>query len=149
VARAAALTVDAHGLDPLLRGIEQLERSLEDEANTRLQAAAGKAGAQLLSVLRQSAASSPTPQARIVAESLRLRRDRTVSLELGGSVGVGSRGTAAGAILWGSEHGGANFGASSGGSYWIGPAVDRYAASGADGPYLEAANGLLRDSGLL
>ena len=97
----------------------------------------------------KSASSSATPQAAIVADSIRIKRDRLVSVSIGGTKRVGSRGTIAGAILWGSEHGGVNFDAPHGGSYWIEPAVKRYAAGGAQGAYLAAVNEILRDAGVL
>ena len=77
-----------------------------------------------------------------------IRQGRTVSVAIGGGTAVGSRGTPAGQIVWGSEHGGTNFDAPRGGSYWIAPAVDRYAAGGAQGVYLAAVNEILRDAGL-
>jgi hypothetical protein len=144
----AQVTCDTRGLIPLLRGLAKVEKSLRDEANVRLRNAAGQAATGLISELRQSASSSPTPQARIVADSLKVRRDRLVSVQVGGTTSVGGRGTAAGAILWGSEHGGPNFQASRGGRYWILPAVQRYAAGGAQGVYLAAVNEILRDAGV-
>lgn len=141
-------TCDTSDIKPLLRGLGEVEKSLRDEANVRLKNAAGKAAEQLAAALKQSAASSQTPQARIVAASIQVRRARTVSLAIGGSTAVGSRGTAAGAIVWGSEHGGTNFDAPRGGSYWIRPAVARYAAGGAEGEYLAAVNEILHDAGV-
>ncbi len=142
-------TCDTRDLLPLLKGLGQVEKSLRDEANVRLRNAAGKAAEQLVSALKQSAASSQTPQAAIVAESIRVKRDRLVSVSIGGTKRVGSRGTIAGAILWGSEHGGINFDAARGGSYWIQPAVKRYADSGAQTEYLTACNEILHDAGVI
>lgn len=147
--RGGSVTCDTRDLIPLLKGLGRVEKSLRDESNVRLRNAAGQAAQALASELRQSASSSPTPQARIVADSIRVRRDRLVSVAIGGSKRVGSRGTPAGAILWGSEHGGVNFQAPHGGSYWMQPAVQRYAAGGAQGVYLAAVNEILRDAGLL
>ena len=144
-----SFTCDTHELIPLLRGLGKVEKSLRDESNVRLRNAAGVAASQLAAMLRQSASSSPTPQARIVADSITIRRDRIVAVSIGGSKRVGSRGTAAGAIFWGSEHGGHNFNAAIGGSYWVQPAVKRYAGSSAQGVYLAAVNGILRDAGVL
>lgn len=144
-----SVTCDTRDLLPLLKGLGQVEKSLRDEANVRLRNAAGKAAEQLAGALRQSAGSSPTPQAAIVADSIRVRRDRLVSVAIGGSKRVGSRSTSAGAILWGSEHGGVNFQAARGGSYWIQPAVKRYAAGGGQTEYLAAVNEILRDAGVI
>lgn len=146
----AGVTCDTRGLEPVSKGLGEAGRALaEDGSGVRLRNAAGTAGAQLLGELRASAATSPTPQARLVAEAMRVEKGAEVSVVVGGSRPVGSRGTPAGVLVWGSEHGGENFGASAGGSYWIQPAVDRYADSGADQVYSEACDNILRDAGLL
>ena len=146
--RGASLTVDSDGLIPLLRGLGRVEKSLRDESNGRLRDAAGNGAAALIVTLRQSAGSSATPQAAIVAQTLRVRRDRLVSVAVGGRARVGSRGTAAGAILWGSERGGHNFDAPRGGNYWIRPAVEAFRQGPAERLYLEAVSGILRDAGI-
>ena len=146
--RGVGITVDADGLTPLLRGLGRVEKGLRDETNGRLRDAAGRGASALLVELRTSAGSSATPQARIVADSMRVRRDRLVAVAIGGRTRVGSRGTAAGAILWGSEHGGTHFQAPRGGDYWIAPAVDRFRQGAAERLYLEACNAILRDAGL-
>ena len=143
------VTCDTSGLVPLLKGLGSVEKSLRDESNVRLRNAAGVAAGELQRQLVQSAGSSPTPQAALVASTARVRRDRLVSVAIGGAKRVGSRGTAAGALLWGSEHGGRNFTQPSGGSYWIEPAVRRYSAGGAERVYLSAVNQILRDAGVL
>jgi hypothetical protein len=126
-----------------------VEKSLRDQSNVRLRNAAGLAATALSAQLRQSAGSSATPQARIVAETIKVRRDRLVSVVIGGAQRVGSRQTPAGAILWGSEHGGVHFQQPHGGAYWIEPAVKAYAAGGAQSVYLAAVNEILRDAGVL
>lgn len=141
-------TVDTSDIKPLQAGLDKAAAALDSAANTRLRNAAGQAAAQLLAALRQAAASSPTPQARIVADSMRIRQGVTVELEIGGGTAVGSRGTPAGAILWGSERGGQNFAAPGGGSYWIGPASEHYANGGAERVYLQAVDQILKDAGL-
>lgn len=147
--RGGSVTCDTRDIIPLLRGLGQVEKSLRDQANVRLRNAAGRAAGELARMLVQSASSSATPQARLVAETIRVRRDRLVSVAIGGGKRVGSRGTPAGAILWGSEHGGVNFTQPSGGDYWIQPAVKRYAAGGAQSVYLQAVNDILHDAGVL
>jgi len=144
-----SFTCDTRDLTGLLRGLGKVEKSLRDEANVRLRNAAGTAAGQLVSELQRSANASPTPQARIVAQAIRVKRDRLVAVEIGGRQGVGSRATPAGELVWGSEHGGPNFVAGAGGSYWIQPAVERYVAGGAQGAYLAAVNQILRDAGIL
>ena len=147
-AKGATVTVDASGLIPLLRGLGTVEKALRDESNGRLRDAAGRGAEGLLGYLRGSAASSPTPQAVIVAESMRVKRDRLVSVTIGGRTRVGRRGTAAGAILHGSESGGQNFTQPLGGHYWIAPAVEAFRTGPAERVYLEAVAGILRDAGL-
>lgn len=144
-----SFTCDTRDLTGLLKGLGKVEKGLRDESNVRLRNAAGVAAQGLAGELRRSASSSSTPQARIVADAIKIKRDRLVSVQIGGATRVGSRGTAAGAIVWGSEHGGRNFAAAAGGSYWIAPAVDRYSSSGAQTAYLAAVNQILRDAGLV
>lgn len=144
-----SFTCDTRDLTALLRGLGKVEKSLRDEANNRLRTAAGTAANQLIGELQRSAAASPTPQARIVADAIRVKRDRLVAVEIGGRRGVGSRGTPAGELVWGSEHGGRNFVAGPGGSYWIQPAIQRYTSGGAQTAYLNAVNSILRDAGIL
>jgi hypothetical protein len=80
-----------------------------------------------------------------VADAITIGRG---GVAIGGSRGVGSRGTPAGEIVWGSEHGGEHFGAARGGSYWIAPAVDHVAGQSAPRIYEAAVAGILRDGGL-
>ena len=143
------ITIDESGLIPLMRGVGKLEADLKDRTNGRLRDAAGVASTQLVSSLRAAASSSQTPQAALVAQSIKVRRDRLVSVAIGGRQRVGSRGTSAGAILWGSEHGGRNFDAAIGGSYWIAPAVDKFRTGAAERLYLEAVGKILGDVGLV
>lgn len=143
------ITVDASDLTGLIKGLNRCEEDLKKRSNGRLRDAAEKASGELLLELRAAASSSATPQARIVADSMRVKRDRLVAVTIGGRQRVGSRGTNAGAILWGSEHGGENFGAGAGGSYWIAPTVDRYLAGPAQRAYLEAVANVLRDARLI
>ena len=142
------VTIDASGLVPLLRGLNQVDKALRDESSGRLRDAAGRGATALVSELHAAAAASATPQARIVVETVRVRRDRLISVAVGGAKRVGSRGTAAGAILWGSEHGGRNFAAEAGGSYWIAPAAESFRTGHAERVYLEAVTAILRDAGL-
>jgi hypothetical protein len=139
------ITIDASGLDQLGRGLDRIERSLRDESGGRLGSAASSSVATLARELRASAAHSRTPQARIVADAITIGRGQ---LAIGGGEGVGSRGTAAGVLVWGSEHGGEHFGAARGGSYWIAPAVERVRGGSAPRIYEAAVAGILRDGGL-
>ena len=78
-----SVTCDSRDLIPLLKGLGKVEKSLRDESNNRLRNAAGKAAGELAAQLKQSASSSATPQAAIVADSIRIKRDRLVSVSIG------------------------------------------------------------------
>ena len=145
---APRVTIDADGLIPLLKGLGKVEKGLRDHSNGRLRDAAQTASTQLVSDLKTAAAGSQTPQARLVAESIRVRRDRLVSVAIGGGLKVGRYGAPAGALLYGSEGGGVNFSAPPGGSYWIAPTVDRFRSGPAQQTYLRAVGSILRDAGL-
>ena len=104
---------------------------LRQNTNRRLRQAAGDASRGLIPELQAAASSSATPQARIVAASVRIKSDRLPAVQVGGSRRIGHRRTPAGRLLWGSEVGGRNFAAPTGGAYWIAPTVDSYARRGA------------------
>jgi hypothetical protein len=145
-AAGTGVKVDTSDLERGARQLRQASGQLASPADPHMRGAASTAGEMLTRQLRASAMVAATPQARIVVESAQLAGFGEVGVSLGGGRGVGSRGTPAGAILWGSESGGRNFDAPRGGSYWIRPAVDRtrdWAAS-AGGPYLAATNSILR-----
>lgn len=143
-----AIAVDTSQLARAEKALASAETALADEGNTRLLAAARVAATELLGELRASAAASPTPQARIVADAMSIAGGREVAITIGGAKSVGSRGTAAGALVTGSEMGGRNFDAPSGGAYWIAPAVDRYSQGGAARAYSDAINAIIHDAGL-
>ena len=145
----SGVSVDTSELAGVEKALTSAERRLADPGNTRMATASARAANELSAALRASAAVSPTPQARIVAESLVVTPGREAAVSIGGGRRVGSRGTPAGEIVYGSESGGANFGAPRGGSYWIAPAVTRYSAGGGEQAYTDAINGILRDVGLL
>jgi hypothetical protein len=149
---ASPLTVDTSDMTRAGKAFAKAADDLADSGDTRMRAAAGAVAAILVRELHSAAAASPTPQAGIVAASAQVAQgDEGATVTIGGARAVGSRGTAAGAIVMGSEHGGRNFDAPSGGAYWIAPAADRTREiSGASGgPYLAACNAILRGAGLL
>lgn len=142
------LTIDESGMIPLMRGINDLEDSLKRQTNGRLRDAANVASTQLVRALKAAAAGAQTPQAKIVAETVEVKRDRFVAVSIGGAKPVGHRGTPAYQILWGSERGGRNFGASAGGRYWIEPTVTRFHEGPAQQAYMLAVHQILNDAGL-
>ena len=144
-------------IDPLaLKSLISLLNSLDKETANKIRDAAQPLSKRLAGQLRQFGAQSPTPQTRLVMESISTPRDRLVRVDIGGAKKVGRKygGTAsksgkgnrvsqsaapAGALLWGSEFG-SEPGVDSIGrrytnrfkarrkesGYWIAPAVDYY-----------------------
>lgn len=127
----ASLKVEAEGVRETVRAFSGIEKDLRKEANAELRAGAKKAAAELVTRLVSAAGSSPTPQARLLADTVKVKSDRFPTVTIGGTKKVGRHGTPAARLQWGSERGGANFGAPAGGSYWIAPTVAAYATSGA------------------
>ncbi len=125
------LTVRAEGVQETLSSIRGVSRELRSAANAEIRAAASTAAGALAEDLRRAAASSPTPVARRVAESIRVKSDRFPTVSIGGTKRVGRRGAPAARLVWGSERGGEKFGAPAGGSYWIAPTVQRFETAGA------------------
>lgn len=127
----ARVNVEAEGVAETIRAMRGIEKDLQKEANAELRAGAKKAAGELVVRLVAAAGSSPTPQARLLAETVKVKSDRFPTVSIGGTKKVGRHGTPAGRLRWGSEHGGQNFAAPAGGQYWIAPTVAAYAASGA------------------
>ena len=145
MANGVAITIDTSGVEPLRRGLDGAQKALAADHAGRLGAAANRGADGLVVALRSAAQSAATPQARIVAESLDVQRGGDVGVMIGGARPVGRRGTSAGVLLWGSEHGGRNFDAPAGGAYWIAPTADQYAAGTAERLYLDAVTAILHD----
>jgi hypothetical protein len=143
-----AMTVDPVELKNLFKALSLLPKDSQDEIRTQAQAMSKKLAGEIM----VSGLTSPTPQARLVVESIVTPRDRLVRVDIGGSKKVGRKygGTPtksgklvkqnaapAGALLWGSEFG-SEGGVDSIGrkytrrfklgrnkrGYWINPAVD-------------------------
>jgi hypothetical protein len=144
----ASLSVEAEGLTETLAALRGLERDLRAEANSEIRAGARVAAEGLAAELRRSAASSPTPVARRVASSIKVKSDRFPTVSIGGTKRVGRRGAIAAKLVWGSEHGGAKFGAPAGGTYWIAPAVRRFEMSGAVPIFRRAVYEIVKRRGL-
>ena len=145
---AKPYVIDTSDVLPTLKALQRVEKDVRQNANRRLRQAASTCAGGLVSALRLQAALAATPQARIVAETARVKSDRVPSVTVGGGQGVGRHGTAAGVLVWGSERGGRTFAAPTGGSYWIGPAVDRYSRGPAVEAYKRAVAQILSDAGL-
>ena len=138
------VAVETPGLMETLKAFQGLETDLRKQANGELRDAARECATELASLLRIAAAGSPTPQAALVARSIKVKSDRIPVVSIGGSRKVGRYGAPASALVWGPEHGGPNFVAGEGGSYWIAPTVDRFSSSRALATYRRAVFELLR-----
>jgi hypothetical protein len=147
-----AITIEPVALKSLI----SLLNALDKETANKVRDAAQPLSKRLAGQLHQFGAQSPTPQTKLVMESISTPRDRLVRVDIGGAKKVGrkyggrasksgkgnkvSQGAApAGALLWGSEFGSQPGVDSIGRSlhkqiqsalqesgYWIAPAVDYY-----------------------
>lgn len=142
------ITVETEGIEETLAAVKRLDQDLRKEANAEIRQAAKRAAQELVNELRASAAASGVPVAARVAGSARVKSDRTPTVVVGGPKRVGRRGAPAAALVWGSETGGRNFAAPAGGSYWIAPAVDRFAASRAVPIFKDALGAIISRYGL-
>lgn len=147
---SGGISIDTRDVLPLLDALKTVSADLRRDSNRRLREAAGECSRQLIAELQIAAAASPTPQARLVASTLKVGSDRIPLVRVGGSRRVGHRKTPAGVLVWGSERGGRTFVASpSGAGYWIAPTVKRFSSGRAVQTYQAAVAGILRDAGVL
>jgi hypothetical protein len=142
------LYVDDVDVMKLYKAINNVEKELRADINGRLRDAAGESANDLAQDLRQASAFGP-PQAALVAQTIKVRRDRIPKVAIGGSKRVGHRKTVAGKLLFGSERGGRNFQRPSGGNYWIKPTVDRFLDSSGYTRFYKAVVDILTSEGLL
>lgn len=142
------LYIDDRDVMQLYKAINNVEKELRADINNRLRNAAGATSNALAQDLMQASAQGP-PQAALVAQTIRVRRDRIPKVAIGGTKRVGHRKTKAGALLFGSERGGRNFQRPSGGNYWIKPTIDSFIDSDAHKAFYAAVVDILRDEGLL
>lgn len=142
------LFIDDRDVMSLLKRINSVEKELRADINSRIRNAAWATSDVLAQDLRQASAFGP-PQASLVAQTIRVRRDRIPKVAIGGTKRVGHRRTKAGALLFGSERGGPKFTRPPGGNYWIKPTVDRFIESKAHRKFYEAITDILTTEGLL
>lgn len=143
-----SISYDTRDVVTVIGQLRTVDKALRTNASAELRDAAGRAAEQGVAALQGGARG--TPQAGIVASSAKVKRDRVPAIQIGGGRGVGSRGTPAGDILWGSEHGGRNFAAAINPSgYWIEPTVRRFQEGGAADAYRAAVATILRRAGVL
>lgn len=146
------ITVDPVEFRNLIRLLNSLDKETQDEIRSNALPLSKRLAGQLL-MFSQSA---PSPQAKLVAESIAAKRDRLIRVDVGGTKKVGRKyggeqsksgkgkkvrqqSAPAGALLWGSEFG-SHKGVDSAGraytnrfkaaynkrGYWMTPAVDYY-----------------------
>lgn len=165
-------------IEPLaLKSLISLLNALDKETANKVRDAAQPLSKRLAGQLYQFGDSSPTPQTKLVMQSITTPRDRLVRVDIGGAKKVGRKygGTAsksgkgnkvsqasapAGALLWGSEFG-SDPGIDSIGrsytnrfiaprresGYWIAPAVGHYIPILAK-EYTEMIKLVIKESGL-
>lgn len=124
--RGAGVDVTVTGVNETVGGVDRVAKSL-DPLSANMRAAVRESGDGLARALVAAAASSPTPQAKLVAQTIHVTQTTTADVKLGGGQAVGSRGTPARELVEGSEHGGHNFSAPvNAAGYWIAPTIRRY-----------------------
>lgn len=165
-------------VDPLaMKNLISLLNSLDKETQNAVRDAAQPLSKRLAGQLYQFGNLSPTPQTKLVMQSISTPRDRLIRVDIGGAKKVGRKygGTAsksgkgnrvsqsaapAGALLWGSENG-SHPGIDSLGrkysnrfkapfkksGYWIAPAVDFYIPILA-AEYTEMVTKIIKEKGL-
>jgi hypothetical protein len=166
-----AITVEPASLRNLLQVLNKLDKETQNEVRD----AALPLSNRLAGQLRQFADSAPSPQTKLVAQSIAAKRDRLIRVDVGGTKKVGrkyggeSRGNGkrvkqaaapAGALLWGTEYGSGRGTDSAGRSYtdrfkaprnkqgyWIAPAVDYYTPIVAK-EYIEIITKIIKREGL-
>lgn len=147
------LSIEVDGLKETLKAVSHVEAELRPTVNSMIRDAADRCAGELVPLLAAAAASSPTPVARRVARSIKVKRDRMPTVSIGGNVPVGAGGARAGVLVWGSEKGPAgpvnHFGAPPAAGYWIKPAVERFQQGPAVKVYLDAIAATFREAGLL
>lgn len=154
------IRVDEVDLVGLLKVVQTVEKDLRTDINNDIRDAAQKCATVLAQDLMQASAFGP-PQAALVASTIKVRRDRQPKVVIGGKKKVGRRGTGAGVLVWGSEHGSSGAPDRDGtirnrfvkprnmSGYWIKPTVDRFIDSKAYQEFYGAVTQILLRNGLI
>jgi len=167
------ITVDPVEFRNLIGLLNALDKETQDEIRSQALPLSKRLAGQLL-MFSQAA---PSPQTKLVAQSIQAKRDRLIRVDVGGSKRVGRKyggeqsksgkgakvrqqAAPAGALLWGTEYG-SHKGVDSLGrpytnrfkapankrGYWINPAVDYYTPIVAK-EYIEIIQDIIRKVGL-
>jgi hypothetical protein len=168
-----AIQVEPASLRNLFQTLNKLDKETQDEIRSAAMPLSQRLAGQLL-MFSQSA---PSPQTKLVAQSITAKRDRVIRVDVGGSKKVGRKyggeasksgkgnkvrqGSApAGALLWGTEYGSGKGTDSIGRAYsnrfkaprnkrgyWIAPAVDYYTPIVAK-EYIDIVQAIIKRVGL-
>jgi hypothetical protein len=160
-----------------LRNLFQTLNKLDKETQDDIRSAALPLSQRLAGQLLMFSQSAPSPQTKLVAQSIVAKRDRVIRVDVGGTKKVGRKyggeasksgkgnkvrqGSApAGALLWGTEYGSGKGTDSIGRAYsnrfkaprnkrgyWIAPAVDYYTPIVAK-EYIEIVQAIIKKVGL-
>jgi len=168
-----AIQVEPAALKNLIQTLNLLDKETQNEVRDAAYPLSQRLAGQLL-MFSQSA---PSPQTKLVAQSITAKRDRLIRVDVGGSKKVGRKyggeqsksgkgakvrqqSAPAGALLWGTEYGSGKGTDSIGRAYtnrfkaarnkrgyWINPAVDYYTPIVAK-EYIDIIQGIIRKVGL-
>jgi hypothetical protein len=160
-----------------LRNLIQTLNLLDKETQNKVRDAAYPLSQRLAGQLFMFSQSAPSPQTKLVAQSITAKRDRLIRVDVGGSKKVGRKyggeqsksgkgakvrqqSAPAGALLWGTEYGSGKGTDSLGRAYsnrfkaarnkrgyWINPAVDYYTPIVAK-EYIDIIQTIIRKVGL-
>ncbi len=160
-----------------LRNLIQTLNLLDKETQNQVRDAAYPLSQRLAGQLLMFSQSAPSPQTKLVAQSITAKRDRLIRVDVGGSKKVGRKyggeqsksgkgakvrqqSAPAGALLWGTEYGSGKGTDSLGRAYsnrfkaarnkrgyWINPAVDYYTPIVAK-EYIDIIQTIIRKVGL-
>jgi hypothetical protein len=160
-----------------LRNLIQTLNLLDKETQNEVRDAAYPLSQRLAGQLLMFSQSAPSPQTKLVAQSITAKRDRLIRVDVGGPKKVGRKyggeqsksgkgskvrqqSAPAGALLWGTEYGSGKGTDSLGRAYsnrfkaarnkrgyWINPAVDYYTPIVAK-EYIDIIQGIIRKVGL-
>ena len=126
--KRANINVEVVGVKETQAGIDRVAGGIHPDSGA-MRAATANASRALADTLTAAAHGSPTPQAGLVAGTIRPAAD---GVAIGGDTRVGHRGTPARELVQGAEHGGAvHFGAPyNSAGYWIAPTVAKERSGG-------------------
>lgn len=168
-----AIQVEPASLRNLFQTLNKLDKETQDDVRSAALPLSQRLAGQLL-MFSQSA---PSPQTKLVAQSIAAKRDRVIRVDVGGSKKVGRKyggeqsksgkgnkvrqnQAPAGALLWGTEYGSGKGTDAIGRpysnrfkaprnkrGYWIAPAVDYYTPIVAK-EYIEIVQAIIKKVGL-